>query len=80
MVFLNCTKEKLSYKGDEYMLNEEICKKREELNKSILSGQDYDIVYKLSLELDELIAMYYRGEEGTIRRGRIKGNKLIIAN
>ena len=62
------------------MLNEDICKKREELNESILSGQDYEIVYKLSLELDELIAMYYRGEQTPARRGRIQGNKLIIAN
>lgn len=42
------------------MLNEEICKLREELNKSIIEGQDYKITYKLSVELDELIAKYYR--------------------
>lgn len=62
------------------MLNEEICKKREELNESILSGKDYDIIYKLSIELDELIAMYYRGEETRQRSGIIQGNKLIIVN
>ena len=42
------------------MLNEEICKLREKLNESIISGNDYSITYKLSVELDELIAQYYR--------------------
>lgn len=42
------------------MLNDEICKLREKLNESIISGQDYNITYKLSIELDELIAKYYR--------------------
>lgn len=41
------------------MLNEEICKLREKLNDSIISGQDYKITYQLSVELDELIAKYY---------------------
>ncbi len=42
------------------MLNEEICKLRDKLNASILSGDDYSITYKLSVELDELIAQHYR--------------------
>lgn len=42
------------------MLNDEICKLREKLNESIIQGQDYTITYKLSVELDELIAKYYR--------------------
>ena len=42
------------------MLNEEICKLRNKLNESIVTGQDYSIVYQLSIELDELIAEYYR--------------------
>lgn len=42
------------------MLNDEICKLRDKLNESIASGQDYSIVYQLSIELDELIAEYYR--------------------
>ena len=45
------------------MLNEEICKLRDKLNKSIENGDDYAITYKLSVELDELIAKYYRGLE-----------------
>lgn len=42
------------------MLNDEICKLREELNESIIKGKDYKITYKLSVELDELIAKYYK--------------------
>ena len=42
------------------MLNDEICKLRNKLNESIVSGEDYSIVYQLSIELDELIAQYYR--------------------
>ncbi len=42
------------------MLNEEICKLRNKLNESIISGEDYSIIYQLSIELDELIAEYYR--------------------
>lgn len=47
------------------MLNEEICKLRDKLNKSIEDGEDYSVIYQLSIELDELIAKYYRenGEE-----------------
>lgn len=41
------------------MLNDEICKKRDELNKSIENNEDYDKIYKISVELDELIAKYY---------------------
>ena len=42
------------------MLNDEICKLRDKLNKSIEQGDDYNITYKLSIELDELIAKYYK--------------------
>ena len=41
------------------MLNEEICKVRQKLNESIITGEDYETVYKLSVELDELISKYY---------------------
>ena len=44
------------------MLNDEIRKKREELNRSIEENKDYDYIYKLSIELDELIAEYYNNE------------------
>ena len=44
------------------MLDEEICKLREKLNESIINGEDYEKTYKLSVELDELIAKYYKNE------------------
>ena len=42
------------------MMDELICRKRDELNQSIVNGDDYDKIYNLSVELDELIAEYYR--------------------
>lgn len=42
------------------MLNDEICKLRDKLNESIVTGQDYSVILKQSVELDELIAEYYR--------------------
>ncbi len=41
------------------MINEDICKLRDELNKKIEDGADYDEIYKISTDLDELIAKYY---------------------
>lgn len=52
------------------MLNEEICKLREKLNESIINGEDYSITYKLSIELDELIAKYY--QKDTIKQEKGK--------
>lgn len=54
------------------MLNEEICRLRDKLNKSIENGDDYSITYKLSIELDELIAKYYRKINGTKNMCRIR--------
>lgn len=45
------------------MLNDEICKKRDELNKSIEQKEEYSKIYNLSIELDELIAKYYRNQK-----------------
>lgn len=45
------------------MLDNEIRKARERLDESIITGQDYEEIYKLSLELDELIARYYLEDE-----------------
>lgn len=42
------------------MLNKQILKLREELNNSIINGEDYEVVYKLSVKLDELITNYYK--------------------
>ena len=40
------------------MVTKQILKKREELNNSIINGADYEIIYKLSIELEELITEY----------------------
>lgn len=45
------------------MINEKICELREKLNKSIQNGENYDKIYKISIELDELIAEYYKDIE-----------------
>ena len=42
------------------MLDEKICKLRNELNMSIVQGKDYQVIYNLSIKLDKLIAEYYR--------------------
>ena len=40
------------------MLEEKIKRKREQLNESIESHQKYEDVYKLSVELDDLITEF----------------------
>lgn len=64
MVIYRYTKENKK-KGEMDMLNDEICKLRDKLNKSIEKGEDYSIIYKLSIELDELIAKYYENLKKT---------------
>lgn len=44
------------------MINKQILNLREQLNNSIINGEDYEIIYKLSIELDELITEYYKQE------------------
>ena len=44
------------------MLKEEICKLREKLNDSILNDKDYEKTHQISVELDQLIAEYYKTE------------------
>ena len=41
------------------MIDDEIYKLRTKLNESIANGDDYDNIYKISVELDELISRYY---------------------
>lgn len=45
------------------MLNDEICRVRQKLNESIITGEDYKTIYDISVELDELIAKYYLDNE-----------------
>ena len=48
------------------MLNDEICKVRDKLNKSIENNKDYSEIYKISVELDDLIAKYYNSTENIV--------------
>lgn len=52
------------------MLNDEICKLRERLNESILNGNDYNITYQISVELDQLIAEYYSRQIKIVNRNK----------
>lgn len=45
------------------MLEDEIKRKREELNESIENKNKYEDVYKLSVELDDLITEFYKETE-----------------
>jgi len=45
------------------LIDEKICKLREELNKSIQNGEDYEKIYMISVRLDDLIAEYYKDTE-----------------
>lgn len=44
------------------MLHEEILNLRKKLEESIKTEKDYDEIYKISIELDELITKYYNGK------------------
>lgn len=68
MVIYKYTEEKWKIKGEINMLNEEICKLRDKLNKSIEDGEDYEIILKISVELDELIAEYYREKKQDVEK------------
>lgn len=54
------------------MINDEICKLRNKLNKSIVSGEDYDKIYRISVELDELITKYYIKENRQPKNTQMK--------
>jgi len=45
------------------MLNERICELRERLNECIITGKKYEDIYSISVELDELIAKYYKMQQ-----------------
>lgn len=44
------------------MLNEKIIDLREKLNKSIEDGEEYNTIYQISIQLDELIAAHYKNK------------------
>lgn len=44
------------------MINDEIKELRKKLDESIQNKRPYDEIYKISIELDELITKYYKDE------------------
>lgn len=58
LFFYSNKNEWFDIKGEK-MLDEKICLLREKLNNSIIQGEDYNIIYQISIELDELIDKYY---------------------
>ncbi len=60
------------------MINDEICRLRNELNNSIVNGEDYDKIYKISIELDELITEYYLKEKN-MKKDDNNGKITILA-
>ena len=57
--FIIIQKKKIKKESVYRMLEEKIKNVREKLNKSIENDDKYEKIYKLSIELDELIAIYY---------------------
>lgn len=49
------------------MLEDEITKKRKELNESIENAGKYEDVYRLSIELDDLITEFYKDSKNKRR-------------
>jgi len=78
MVSLRKTKDNPTKKESDYMLNEEICELREKLNESIINGDDYTVTYKLSIELDELIAKYYKVGNTVKSKVHKKNTSMVI--
>ena len=44
------------------MIDEKILELRRKLDESITEEKNYDVIYKISVELDELITDYYSKE------------------
>ena len=57
------------------MLEDKIQRKREELNESIEKHKKYEDVYKLSVELDDLIAEFYKESEEKKNKKSFFGKK-----
>ena len=57
------------------MLYKEIEKLRKELNDAIAEKRDYSEIYKLSIEMDELIAKYYKENNGEKIETKIYGKE-----
>ena len=57
------------------MLEEKIQRKRKELNESIEKRKKYEDVYRLSVELDDLITEFYKEADEKRKNKTLFGNK-----
>ncbi len=60
------------------MFKEEQRALREKIIKSLVNGEDYAITYKLSIELDELIARYYKIKDVEKQKAQKKNKRMVI--
>lgn len=60
------------------MLEEEIKRKRKQLNESLEKNDNYKDVYKLSVELDDLITEFYKDSKEKRRIKNIKKQNKIL--
>ena len=58
------------------MIEEKIQRKRKQLDESIEKNKKYEDVYKLSVELDELIAEFYKDSQNK-KKEKNKINKIL---
>ena len=60
------------------MLEEKIKRKRKQLNESLENNGNYEDVYRLSVELDELITEFYKdSKEKNVLKCKKKQNKIL---
>lgn len=45
------------------MLDDEIVELRNKLDNAILRNENYEVIYQISIQLDDLIAKYYRNSK-----------------
>lgn len=57
------------------MIEDKIQRKRKQLNESIEKNKKYEDVYKLSVELDELITEFYKKSKEKEKTKRILRNR-----
>lgn len=59
------------------MLEEKISQKRKELDESLRKEKDYTTTYKLSVELDELIAEFYKKTKENKKNAKERKKKVL---
>lgn len=49
----------------------EITIMRDKLNKSIMEDRDYEQIYRLSIQLDDLIVLFYQAEINERKKSKV---------